>query len=424
MKNNIDFVIPSLKPDTTILDNGLKVYAFKNDSMDVIRMEFYFENAGTMNQEKVFSSLVANNLLTEGSGSHSAKEIADKIDFYGAFIERSLDKETASVSFYFLKKYKEDLIPWFEEIIKDPAFPETEMEVYLRRLRQQRLVNEKKTNYLARVNFFQCLFGEMHPFGIVGRMEDYDLLTRKDLFDFYNSFYSYDRCSIIIAGDVDDRLIGLLNKSFGKKDWKKDGVIDRKEFIYKENRKDSRAIHLNSALQASIRIGNTTVSANHKDYMGLNILNTLLGGYFGSRLMSNIREDKGYTYGIGSMIHSFKDIGLFYISAEVKQENCQDAIRGIYNEINILKTERVGDKELNRVKNFMKGSLLRSLDGSFELSANFRSILKYGLSHDYFNDYLRVISEIETEEILRLAQTYFNVNQMVEIRTGDTTIIK
>ena len=104
MKNNIDFVIPSLKPDTTILDNGLKVYAFKNDSMDVIRMEFYFENAGTMNQEKVFSSLVANNLLTEGSVSHSAKEIADKIDFYGAFIERSLDKETASVSFYFLKK--------------------------------------------------------------------------------------------------------------------------------------------------------------------------------------------------------------------------------------------------------------------------------------------------------------------------------
>lgn len=424
MKNNINFLIPSLSPKVNILDNKIKVYAFENINMDVVRMEFWFDRAGTSNQDRVYSALIANNLLTEGSNGHSAKEIAYAIDFYGAFIEKSLDKETASVSFYFLKKYKEELIPWFEEIIKDPAFPQTELEVYLRRLKQQRLVNKKKTSFLAKVSFFETLFGEDHPFGMVGKMEDFDLVRREDLFDFYNSFYSYDNCSIIIAGAVDERLIGLINNSFGKKDWKRDRVIDRKELVHKENKKESRAIHLSSALQASIRIGNTTVSANHKDYMGLNILNTLLGGYFGSRLMSNIREDKGYTYGIGSMIHSFKDIGLFYISAEVKQENCQDAIREIYNEINILKTERVGDKELNRVKNFMKGSLLRSLDGSFELSANFRSILKYGLSHDYFNDYLRVISEIEAEEILRLAQTYFNVNQMVEIRTGDTTIIK
>ena len=183
--------------------------------------------------------------------------------------------------------------PWFEEIIKDPDFPQTEMEVYLRRLKQQRLVNEKKTNYLARVNFFQCLFGEMHPFGIVGRMEDYDLLTRKDLFDFYNSFYSYDRCSIIIAGDVDDRLIGLLNKSFGKKDWKKDGVLDVKNLTYQQNNNILKSIPLDSAVQSSVRIGCTTISANHVDYMGLNVVSTLLGGYFGSRLMSNIREEIG-----------------------------------------------------------------------------------------------------------------------------------
>ncbi|MDD2191975.1 MAG: pitrilysin family protein [Bacteroidales bacterium] len=422
MKNNIDFVIPSLVPYTTVLDNGLKVHAFKNHSMDVVRMEFYFENAGTMNQDKVFSSLVANNLITEGSRGHSAKEIADKIDFYGAFIERSLDKETASVSFYFLKKYKEDLIPWFEEIIKDPDFPQTEMEVYLRRLKQQRLVNEKKTNYLARVNFFQCLFGEMHPFGLVGSMEDYDLLNRKDLFDFYNSFYSYERCSIIIAGDIDDRLIGLLNKSFGSKDWKKDGVLDVKCLTYMDNSNVRRSISLESAVQSSVRIGCTTISANHVDYMGLNVVSTLLGGYFGSRLMSNIREDKGYTYGIGSSLLSFKDIGLFYISAEIKQENCQDAINEIYNEIEVLKSKRVTDEELHRVKNFMKGTMLRSLDGSFELSDNFRSILKFGLDYDYFHNYLRVISEIDSDEVLRLAQSYFNVNQMVEIRVGDATL--
>ncbi len=173
-----------------------------------------------------------------------------------------------------------------------------------------------------------------------------------------------------------------------------------------------------------MRIGTTTISANHKDYLGLNVLNTLLGGYFGSRLMSNIREDKGYTYGIGSVLYSYKDIGLFYISAEIKQENCQDAINEIYSEIEILKTKKVSEEELHKVKNFMKGSMLRSLDGSLELSENFRAILKYGLDYDYFHKYLRVVSEIDSDEILRLAQTYFNVNQMVEIRAGDTTIIK
>lgn len=424
MKNNIDFIIPSLCPEITVLDNDLKVYAFRNEGMDVVKMELYFYNAGTANQAKVFSSVVANNQITEGSSRHSAKEIADSIDFYGAYIEKSLDKETASVSFYFLKKYKEELIPWFEEIVKDPAFPQTELEVYLRRLKQQRLVNEKKTDYLARLSFFQTLFGETHPFGIVGSMEDYDLLSRKDLFDFYNSFYSYDRCSIIIAGNVDDRLISLINNSFGKRDWKKDSVFDIKGITYKENNNTRKSIHLDKAVQSSVRIGTTTISANHKDYLGLSVVNTLLGGYFGSRLMSNIREDKGYTYGIGSVLYSYKDIGLFYISAEIKQENCQDAINEIYSEIEILKTKKVSEEELHKVKNFMKGSMLRSLDGSLELSENFRAILKYGLDYDYFHKYLRVVSEIDSDEILRLAQTYFNVNQMVEIRAGDTTIIK
>ena len=140
--------------------------------------------------------------------------------------------------------------------------------------------------------------------------------------------------------------------------------------------------------------------------------------------MSNIREDKGYTYGINSVLYSYKDIGLFYIAADVKQENCQDAIDEIYREIEILKTQLVGDEELHRVKNFMKGNLLRSLDGSFELSDNFRSILKYGLTSDYFQQYLRAISEIDSVEIQRLAQTYFNTNQMVELRVGNATIIK
>lgn len=424
MKNNIDFILPSLSPELTVLDNGLKVYTFKNSDMDVVRMELFFPNCGTANQTKIYSSIVTNNQISEGSKTHSAKEIADSIDYYGAFIEKTVDKESASVCFYFLKKYQENLIPWFEEIIKDPIFPQMELDIYLKRLRKQYLVNQQKTDYLAKVGFNEVIFGEKHPFGIVGKLEDYDLLKRNDLIDFYNSFYTYEQCSIIIAGGVDDRTLFLLNKAFGFNDWKNDSVLKKKKLDYIDSQRIVKTINLDYAVQSSIRMGNTTISVKQEDFMGLNVLNCLFGGYFGSRLMSNIREDKGYTYGIGSVLYSYRDIGVFYISAEVKQENCQDAINEVYHEIDVLRNEKVLESELNRVKNYMKGNLLRSLDGSFELSENFRPLLKYDLEIDYYQKYIKTISEISSDEILRLAQTYFNKNQMVELRVGNATIIK
>jgi predicted Zn-dependent peptidase len=425
MKNKIDFILPSLVPQVTVLDNGLKVYAFGNSDMDVVRMEFFFYNAGSANQDKIYSSSVTNNQISEGSSSHSAMEIANAIDYYGAFIEKTVDKESASICFYFLRKYQDNLISWFEEIIKDPAFPQTELDVYLQRLRQQYLVNQQKTDYLARVKFNEIVFGGNHPFGVIGKMEDFDSLERKDLINFYNFFYSSDECSIIIAGEIDDKLLGLLNKSFGGDDWKKEKVIGLKDYNkFFDLDAVKKTININQAVQASIRMGNTTISSKDKDFMGLSVLNCLLGGYFGSRLMQNIREDKGYTYGIGSVIYSYRDIGIFYISADVKQENCQDAIDEVYKEIDLLQNEKVGDEELNRVKNYLMGNILRSLDGSLELSDRFRPLLKYGFGTDYYQKYMETIRAIDAEELMRLSQKYFVLNQMTEIRVGNETIIK
>jgi len=170
--------------------------------------------------------------------------------------------------------------------------------------------------------------------------------------------------------------------------------------------------------------GKTTISSKDKDFMALSVVNCLLGGYFGSRLMQNIREDKGYTYGISSVLYSYRDIGIFYIGADVKQENCQDAIDEVYKEIDILQNNKVGEDELLRVKNYLMGNVLRSLDGSLELSDRFRPLLKYGFDTDYYQNYMEVIRELNSEEIMRLAQVYLVSNQMSEIRVGNETIIK
>ncbi len=424
MKNNFNFTLPSLEATKYVLDNGLKVYSFENDSMDIVRLEFYFENGGVKNQTQIYSSVAANSLISEGSSKHSAIEIANIIDFYGAFIEKTVDKETSSVCFYFLKKHQDNLIPCFEEIIKDPAFLQTELDTYLQRLRKQFLINQQKTDHLAKNNFYELVFGKEHPFGKMGTYEDFDLLERKHLVDFYNSFYCSNKCSVLLSGNVDDKLILLLNKHFGKNDWKDRGDIKEKSLVFGANEKLIKTIDLPSAVQASIRIGFKTISVKHEDYMSLLVLNCLLGGYFGSRLMSNIREDKGYTYGISSILYSFKDIGVFLIGADVKQENCQDAIDEIYIEIEKLQDSLVEDYELQRVKNYMMGNLLRSMDGSFELADNFRPLLKYGFDADYYQRYMGVIAQITKEEIRLLAQKYLKTNEMVELRVGNATIIK
>lgn len=426
---NGDIVLPSLSPRISKLDNGIDVYAFENKDMEVIKLEFFFRNAGTIYQNKIYSSIITNNQISEGSSKHKSFEIANAIDFHGAFIEKTVDKETSSINFYFLKKYQDNLLPWFEEIIKDAIFPEYELNIYIQKLKQQYLVNQMKTDYLSRIKFNEMIFGENHPFGVIGTLDDYDKLSREDLIAFYHKFYNSNECSIIVAGDINGELLSLINKYFGKNDWQRDNKdnqtnFDLKPIIFDSINPSSKLINLEQAVQASIRIGRTTISSKHDDFMGLNVLNCLLGGYFGSRLMSNIREDKGYTYGIGSALYSYKDIGMFYVTADVKADKCQNAIDEVYKEIDSFSKELVPIDELNAVKNFMIGSILRSLDGSLEISDRFRPLLKYGFDYDYYKKYINTIKTIDSETIINLAKNYLSKNSMSEIRVGNETIIQ
>lgn len=424
MNNSLNFTLPSLEAKQYVLDNGLKVYAFENNDMGVIRMEFFFPIAGTASQNKIYSSLLTNTLISEGSKKHSAIEIANHIDYYGAFIEKTLDKETASVCFYFLPKYQDVLMPCFEEIIKEPIFYQSEMDIYISKLRQQYLVNNQKTDYISRVAFNEAIFGAKHPFGVIGSWEDFDLIQREDVIDFYNNFYSLNGASIILAGNINKGFISLLNKSFGNEDLQVKNTPAIKPIPTNiDTQPIKKTIHLAQSVQASIRIGNISISSNNDDFMSLSVLNCLLGGYFGSRLMSNIRQDKGYTYGIGSALYSYRDVGAFYIVADVKAEYCQNAIDEVYKEIETLHTQRVGDKELERVKSYMRGDLLRSLDGSFELANNFRPLLKYELPTDYYNKFLETINYISPEDLIMLSNKYLKIEKMTEIRVGNETII-
>jgi predicted Zn-dependent peptidase len=209
----------------------------------------------------------------------------------------------------------------------------------------------------------------------------------------------------------------LLNSYFGNSGA---GEINIEEpvNILKANELKKVHIHKSGMVQDAIRIGSATINKRHTDYPGLKVVDSILGGYFGSRLMKNIREEKGFTYGISSSLSSFDLSGYKVISTEVGSKNCQKAIGEIYKEIRLLQKVPVKKEELAVVRNYMSGEMVRMFDGPFALAESFRSAWEFGLDNSYFYKLAEKIKTIEPDEIIELARTYYNIDELYEITVG------
>lgn len=399
------------------LRNKIPIYAINAGTQELIKIEFLF-SAGLYHQEMALQAATVNTMLEEGTSKMTASQIADAVDYYGAFLETDIAHDHASVVLYTLNKHLKSTLPVIEQIIKDSVFPQQELDTHLKNKKQKFLVNQQKVGSVARKKFAELLFGEKHPYGLNIKETDFNLLRRSHLTNFYSKHYRANNCKIILAGKVNEDIYPLLDKHFGGEDWNiNDGLIksdfnistsvDREQLIYKED-----------ALQSAVRIGKILFNKKHPDFQSLQVLNTILGGYFGSRLMANIREDKGYTYGIGSGIASLQNSGYFFISTEVGVGVCKNAVDEIYFEINRLREELVPDEELELVKNYMLGTFLRSVDGPFAMAEKFKGIMEYGLGYDYFDRYLATIKSISASQLRDLANIYLDKNSMIELVVG------
>jgi zinc protease len=172
------------------------------------------------------------------------------------------------------------------------------------------------------------------------------------------------------------------------------------------------------ALQSAIRMGTPLFNRTHPDFPAIQVLNTVLGGYFGSRLMTNIREDKGYTYGIGSGIASLKQTGSIFIATEVGADVCRAAITEIEKEVNLLKTDLIPEGELSLVRNYMLGSLLGSLENVMSHADKFKNIYFAGLGYDYYDYYTDTIKTISADKLKELANQYFDFDNFYKVIAG------
>jgi len=404
-------------PKKIKLKNNVPFYIFHNTEQEIIKLDFIFD-AGTKYQDKPLVATITNKMLKEGTKSFTSKQIDEKIDFYGAYLMLSATKDNATVSLYCLNKNLHYLLPIVEEIIKFPIFDKNELITLLHKQKQKFLLDSQKVNVLAARGFSQLLFGENHNYAFNIKLNDYDNITQKQLFDFYNRHYTVNNLKIVATGNINDNVKSLISDKFSDK-WNINFTDDF--IIYKPKTTDKKfnLIKKEDTVQASMRIGKILFNRLHDDYQGMLVLNTILGGYFGSRLMTNIREDKGYTYGIGSSLVSFTDAGYFVISSEVGKNVCKKAINEVYNEIKILQNELVSKQELDLVKNYMLGQILRSFDGIFPTSDNFISLIVNDLDFEYYNRLINKIKTIESNEINKLAKKYLDKDSFIEVVAGD-----
>jgi predicted Zn-dependent peptidase len=405
------------EPEQFKLDNGIPVYQINAGTQEMVKVDFVFR-AGSYFQDKLQVSKFTNKLLNEGTKNYSSSEIAEKIDYYGAFLEVSSDKDVATVTLYTLNKYLEKTLEVLQEVIRFPVFPEHELETYKQNRKQQHIINSEKVKFVSRLKFSELIFGSEHPYGRQFGLDDFEAVNRKDLIDFHKSRYSSNDCRVIVAGKIPSELISMLNGFFGTEAWNTNQNV--KQIQEHELGKGERKLHIvkEDALQTAIRIGRPLFNKTHPDYLKLKVVNMVLGGYFGSRLMTNIREDKGYTYGIGSAVVSLHQSGYFFIASEVAGEVAQKAIDEVYREISILQNDKVPETELQLVKNYMLGQMVRSMDGPFALSDNLKGLLEYGLDNSFFTDYINIVNAITAEEIRELAQKYLQIDSLFELRVG------
>lgn len=405
-----------LSPLKGKLDNGLEIFSFINDATQIVKIDLLFR-AGTVFQKKSFCAIATAQLLTEGTSHHSAQEIADFLDFRGAYIEKSVEKEAACITVYALEKHIYEILPLLKEILEEPAFPEEELALFISKKRQQFEIESQKTGFVARNKFTQLVFGEDHPYGKIGTLEDFSLLKREDLIEFHSVFYANSSCDIILSGCVTQKLINSVNTYFGQSKKTPNTILLNIPEI--KTNPHSFFQKKDDAVQSTIRIGKVCISPTHEDFAGLSVLNSVFGGYFGSRLMKNIREDKGYTYGIYSLLQVFRGLSVFFVTADVGSDVTNKAIDEVYNEMHLLQTALVDDEELNIVKNYLVGSFIRSIDGVFELSERYKTLLQNNLSIDFFAKYLQEITEITPEKLEMLSQKYLDKPSFFEICVGN-----
>ncbi len=414
IKDAIDFKL-ELKPyNLFTLGNHVPVYIVDAGTQDVLQLEIVFYAGNAFEQQKGVAS-VTNFLLRNGTNTRTAFEINQAFEYYGAHCNRACHNETATVNVSTLSKHIDKLLPIVKDMITNSVFLQEELNVYQQNSKQKLSVSLKKSDFVASRLIDAYIYGDHHPYGNYMNTEDFDALTIENAKAFYKQYYLNGQCKIFVSGKLPSNLQEMLQENFGALPLNKHTHTPPTIPTTPAKQKKYRIQNDAEGLQGAIRIARDFPNRHHPDFMKVMVLNTLFGGYFGSRLMSNIREDKGYTYGIHSYVQNHMQQTAWLISTDAGKDVCEATIQEVYKEMKLLREELVDEEELLLVRNYLIGSILGDLDGPFHIMSRWKNIILNQLDEQYFYQSIQTIKTISAKELKDLANKYLNPEDFYEL---------
>ena len=407
LSNDINYIAP----ECHFTPAGVPVYLMRNETSEAVKLELIFD-AGSIYDKKPVAGLTTGMLLA-GTADKTMAEINDMIDDHGGYFNASVSADYAYLNIFGLNESMDELVSLIENCLFNANFPETEL-IQLKAERKQNLmVSLEKVNTLAQRGLQEHLF-KGTPYGRINQPDDFDGVTRADIQAFFETYFKKGLRKINWVGNPNAAQLDGILQCFER--WSNE-VTPPVKVNYNPSieRIDAKKA---DAVQTGIRIGKILFDRSHPDYHKMTVVNTILGEYFGSRLMSNIREDKGYTYGIGSYLGENQSNGYFVIATEVGNEFLADTLVQINAEIERMRTELVPAEELSLVKNYLSGQFLRSADGPFAMMDLFSMAEIRGLDYSFYQNALRTIEGITPEEIMETALTHLNPEDMLIVTAG------
>ncbi|NBA86470.1 insulinase family protein [Emticicia sp. CRIBPO] len=398
-----------------VLSNGIELYLLPAENLEVFKIELVFD-AGSLYGSKFGQSFFTSKLMLGGTSRMSAHQVLEYFDQYGGFVEVSQNQERLYVILHGLTTHFERYLELIAELIDDSVFPQEELSTQKSINLQSFKVNKEKTAFLGSMEIRKLIFGD-HYFGKSLDTDEINAVERQDIVDFYGSQVSGQLFKIFFSGNFTEQNILSISKTLGTKSLSKNTQVISSE-IPGAYTPESKVVVKEEALQSSIRIGQRMFNRKHSDFYKFVVLNTILGGYFGSRLMKNIREEKGFTYGISSSLVPLVDTGYFIIGTDVKAENTQETIDEIHKEIRELQINPVTEEELGLVKNYMAGSLIGGINTPFEVMDKHKAIIFEGLDGNFYADFIPRIQAVTSEDLLEAANVHLRLENLSQVVVG------
>ncbi len=404
-----DFQLPESAPLINLTSLNTQGTHWQNSLIDaeVSRIEMSFpKSADKLTKGSLY---LLSKILLEGTKLKDKESFHSQLDACGAFLDVTSSKDYLSLTLHTLNRKLDTAMDLVAELLTQPNFSSTIFSKILEIEKQHFSISMEKSSTIAQIQFEKGLFGEESQYTPITDISELDNVNIQDLELGWDSVIK-DKSPYLFITSSDPS--SSISSRFGGE--------DQKPLLRSVRSSESfeTLIDKEDALQSAIRLGGHSIEQQSSEYFSLSFANTLFGGYFGSRLMQNIREDKGYTYGIYSSLRHLNNASYWMIGADVKKANRADAIVEIKKELSKMSTDLVSTKEIHTVQNYLKGDLLSSLASPFDITSRWKTIILKGLPVSYYADYYASLNTNTPDSIREIAKKHMNPDQLSQVIVG------